>query len=75
MAILTHDEIITRVRSGEIGIDPFDERFVGPASIDLHLANQFRVFRRVRDIFHVTEDADYGDVTELIVVDDEDYFV
>jgi dCTP deaminase len=75
MAILTHDQIIKRVKDGEIGIDPFDERFVGPASVDLHLANQFRVFRRVRDIFHVTEAADYEDVTEIVEIGDDDYFV
>ncbi len=75
MAILTHDEIIARVRAGEIGIDPFDEKFVGPASVDLHLANQFRVFKRVRDIFHVDESAAYESVTEVVEVGDDDYFV
>ncbi len=75
MAILTHDEIIRRVRSGEIGIDPFDEQAIGPASVDLHLANQFRVFKRVRDIFHVTEEAAYEDVSEIVEVGDDDYFV
>jgi dCTP deaminase len=75
MSILTHDEIIRRVRSGEIGVDPFDEQFVGPASIDLHLASQFRVFKRVREIFHVTEEAAYEDVSEVIEVGDSDYFV
>jgi dCTP deaminase len=75
VAILTRDEIVRRVGGGEIGIDPFDERFVGPASVDLHLANQFRVFRRVRDIFHVTEAADYEDVTEIVEIAEDDYFV
>ena len=75
MAILTRDEIIRRVRAGEIGIDPFDEQFVGPASVDLHLATRFRVFKRVRDIFHVTEEADYEDVSEIVEVGDGDYFV
>ncbi len=75
MAILTHDEIIARVRAGEIGIEPFDEKFVGPASVDLHLANQFRVFKRVRDIFHVDESAAYESVTEVVEVGDDDYFV
>jgi len=75
VAILTHDEIIGRVRAGEIEIEPFDERFIGPASLDLHLANQFRVFKRVRDVFHVTESADYEDVTEVIEVHEGDYFV
>ena len=75
MAILTHDEILRRVRAGEIGLEPFTERQVGPASVDLHLANSFRVFRRVRDIFHVTEDADYEAVSEVVEVGDDDYFV
>ena len=75
MAILTRDEIIRRVRAGEIGIDPFDEQLVGPASVDLHLDSQFRVFKRVRDIFHVTEAAAYEDVSEVIEVGEGDYFV
>lgn len=75
MAILTRDEILRRVSAGEIEIDPFSESTVGPASVDLHLANHFRVFLRVRDIFHVTEDADYKAVSEVIEVRDEDYFV
>jgi len=75
LAVLTHDEIIRRVRSGEIGIDPFSEAKVGPASVDLHLHNQFRVFRRVREIFHVTEEADYSEVSEVITIPDDDYFV
>ena len=75
MSNLTHDEIIRRVRADEIGIVPFDERFVGPASVDLHLDSQFRVFRRVRDIFHVTEDAAYETVSEVVEVGDDDYFV
>ena len=75
MAILTRDEIIRRIGLGEIGLDPFSAEQVGPASVDLHLDNQFRVFRRVRDIFHVTEAADYSDVTEVITIAEDDYFV
>lgn len=75
MAILTHDEIIARVRAGEIGIDPFNPAAVGPASVDLRLGTQFRVFKRVRDIFHVTEEAAYEEVSELVEVAESDYFV
>ena len=75
MAILTRDEILRRLRAGDIEIDPFTEDTVGPASVDLHLANSFRVFRRVRDILHVTEDADYEAISELVNVGDDDYFV
>jgi dCTP deaminase len=75
MAILTHDEILRRLSSGQVEIDPFTNDQVGPASVDLHLANSFRVFRRVRDIFHVTEEADYEAVSEVVEVGDDDYFV
>lgn len=75
MAILTRDEILRRLRAGELDIQPFSEDQVGPASVDLHLANQFRVFKRVREIFHVTEDAAYEDVSEVVEVGDDDYFV
>jgi dCTP deaminase len=75
VSILTRDEILRRIDAGQIEIDPFSPDQVGPASVDLHLHNQFRVFRRVREIFHVTEAADYSEVTEVITVDDDDYFV
>jgi dCTP deaminase len=75
MAVLARDEILRRIRAGDIHIDPFSEDQIGPASVDLHLGNQFRVFKRVRDIFHVTEDADYESVTDLLTIDNDDYFV
>lgn len=70
MAVLTRDEILRRIKAGTVVIDPFDPAQVGPASIDLHLGRQFRVFRQVQDIFHVTDDADHRSVTDLIEVDD-----
>ena len=70
MAVLTHDEILKLVRQGDIVIDPFTEDQVGPASIDLHLDNKFRVFRALPHVHPVTEDASYEDVTELIEVED-----
>lgn len=73
MAVLTRPEILRRIDDGTIGIDPFDPAQVGPASIDLHLDRQFRIFRQVREIFHVTDEADYRSVTEVIEV--EDYFL
>jgi dCTP deaminase len=75
MAVLTRDEILRRLSAGEIVIDPYSESQVGPASVDLHLASTFRVFRRVREIFHVTEEADYEAVSEVIDVAPGDYFV
>ncbi|MDI3340269.1 MAG: dCTP deaminase [Sphaerobacter sp.] len=73
MAVLTRSEILRRIEAGTIVIDPFDPAQVGPASIDLHLGRQFRVFQPAQEIFHVTDDADYRSVTRLIEVDD--YFL
>jgi dCTP deaminase len=70
MSILTHDEILKEIAAGNIVIDPFDAERVGPASVDLHLGNEFRVFRKVHDIVRVTEAANYEEITEKIVVDD-----
>lgn len=73
MAVLTRDEILRRIAAGSIGIEPFDAAQVGPASIDLHLGRQFRVFQPAQEIFHVTDEADYRSVTRVIEV--EDYFL
>ena len=73
MAVLTHDEIRRYIDAGLLAIDPLDEAAIGPASIDLHLDRQFRLFRPVQEIFHVTDEADHRAVTQLIEV--EDYFL
>lgn len=75
VAILTRDEILRRIRAGEINVEPFSEEQVGPASIDLHLDNRFRIFRRVREVFHVTDDVRFEEVTDVITVPEGDYFV
>jgi dCTP deaminase len=73
MAILARDAILDRITTGSIRIDPFDPASVGPASVDLHLGTQFRVFKKVHEVLHVTEELQHPDVTELLEV--EDYFV
>jgi dCTP deaminase len=72
MSIITHDEILKLIRAGRIQIDPFSEQQVGPASIDLHLGNHFRVFKEIRRPFDVTEEADLDKITEQIHVPDGD---
>ncbi len=68
--ILTHDEILKEIAAGTITIDPYFPDCVGPASVDLHLGNEFRVFRKVHDIFRVTPTANYENITERITVAD-----
>lgn len=68
MSILTREEILREMEAGRIRIEPFDPEAVGPASVDLHLGEEFRVFRKAHEVVRVTEDTDYETVTEKITV-------
>jgi dCTP deaminase len=70
MSILTHDEILKEIEVGHIRIDPYDPTAIGPASVDLHLGSEFRVFRKARGVVRVTAETDYEAVTEKIHVTD-----
>ena len=72
MSILTHDEILKQIWSGKILIEPFSEVQVGPASVDLHLDNVFRVFKAVRHTFDVTEEAKVDEITDEVQIDEGD---
>lgn len=69
MAVLTHDEIIKRIEKGEIEIEPFDIKRVGPASIDLTLGYKFRTYKNLHDIVQLNSDKfDTDSYSELITV-------
>jgi len=70
MAILARNAILKAVKSGQIKIKPFNQSQVGPGSIDFHLDKTFRVFRRVKNIFHIKDKVDYKKVSRLITIDD-----
>jgi dCTP deaminase len=70
MPILTHDEILARVRSGDIVIDPYQEDCVGPASVDLHLGREFRVFKKMHEIYPVNDHSDFNRITDLVRTED-----
>lgn len=70
MAVLTRDEILKELDAGNLSINPLDKDSIGPASIDFHLDNTFRVFRQVKDLVHISEDIDYESATKLIRIDD-----
>lgn len=56
-------------------ITPLEMSQVGPTSIDLALGNEFRVFKKVRDIFHVKEDVRFEEISETVHVKDSDYLL
>lgn len=68
MTVLTRDEILKEMKKGRIKIEPFSKDQIGPASIDLSLSEEFRVFKKWKTA-PVSEDVDYKKFTKLIKVD------
>jgi len=75
MGTLGRAKILKLIDEGVVRIEPFRKEQVGPASIDLHLGNMFRVFEKTRDIFHIREDADYTQTTRSVNVEPSGYFL
>ncbi len=66
MSILTKNEIFKAIETGDIKIEPYDKSAVGAGSIDLRLDNKFRTFKKADQIYDVTEEMDYRDLTEAV---------
>jgi len=73
MSVIAQSELRKLIQDGTIKIEPFDESQIGPASVDLHVGKTFIIYKKVRDLCHVVDDADFSDITEEITV--EDHFV
>ncbi len=74
MVVLTREIILELIRKGEIKISPFEESQVGPASIDLHLGNKFRVLKKFREPLKVSEET-YKEATELVELEKDTSFL
>src|SRR3989338_3540406 len=74
MAILSDRDIKEKVKTGEITIEPFDTKNLQPASYDLHLDHEFRVYKP-----HTTEIIDpkisIQGMMEEIHLEEGKYFV
>lgn len=66
--VLTKPEILKKLREDVIKIEPFDERAVGPASVDLTLDNSIRVFDSKGEL--VTNETDYKRISRLVSIED-----
>jgi len=75
LAVLGRDQILRFIADGWLKIDPFERNQVGPASVDLHLGDTFRVFEKSREILHVREDADYKRITRTVRVEKDGYLL
>lgn len=62
--ILTKQEIIKEIGKGRIKIQPLKKSQIGPASIDLTLGSEFRIFKRKIFALRVDEGTDFRKVTK-----------
>ena len=63
--ILTRNEILKEINLKNIKITPFAKKNIGPASIDLTLDNEFRVFTNKKPVT-LNENSDYKKYTKLL---------
>jgi len=75
MGILIGEEIEKALAAGTIKVDPLEKSQVGPGSIDLTLGNEFRIFQNKSEVYHVTNDARFEDITTSVHVEDGDSIV
>jgi dCTP deaminase len=64
LSILGREAILQEIERGNIRIDPFSPERVGPASVDLHLSNAFRVFVHLPNELHLNGDIDFKAATK-----------
>jgi len=65
MSILTKNELKKEIKKKTIMIEPYNEKNIGPASIDLTLDNKFRIYKDEGTIV-VDENTDFEKYTTLI---------
>ena len=75
MSILIGSEIEKALENGSIRIEPLDSSQIGPGSIDLTLGNDFRVFDKKSEVYHVKNDSRFEDITTSVHVEDGSFEV
>jgi len=70
VSILGQSEILKEIEAGRIRIDPYSPDKVGPASVDLHLSNAFRIFVRLPRHLNVDDTVDYRSTTKGLWIPD-----
>ena len=73
MATLTKNEIQKAIDIGLIKIEPFVVEQIGPASVDLTLSNEFRIFKTQKDVYYIKDGSNFEDITESVFIKDDSY--
>jgi dCTP deaminase len=73
--ILTRDEILAEIGAGRIGIDPFVQDAIGPASADLRIGPEIRIFSPMPQVIPIVTASDYRDMTYKLELDEAGYII
>ena len=74
MSVLSDRSIREEIQAGRLVIDPWEERYLQPASVDLRLGREFRVFRNYR-LPYIDVKAEMPRLTEQESIEDEVPFI
>lgn len=72
--LLSDRDIRAEIKSGRLGVDPFDDSLVQPSSVDVRLDNLFRVFNNTR-YTHIDPAQRQDDLTTLVEPKEGEPFV
>ncbi len=75
MSVLIGKEIEKALKTKSIKVKPFDKSQIGPGSIDLTLGNDFRIFKKRSNIYHIKNESDFQEITKDVHVKDGGYIV
>lgn len=64
--ILTKKEVLKEIKNKHLVITPLKKSNIGPASVDLTLSNQFRIFTKHNKKVTLKESSDYTKYTKLV---------
>jgi len=65
--MLAKEEILKQIKRGRIKIEPFNEKAIGPVSVDLTLHNEFGIIKSKK--IELTENLDYKKYVKLVKAD------
>src|SRR6266542_92322 len=74
MAVLSDRDIREAIEARRLVIDPWDERYLQPASVDLRLGREFRVFRNYR-LPYIDPKQEMPNLTDLEVIEGDNPFI
>jgi dCTP deaminase len=74
MSVLSDRSIREEIDAGRLVIDPWNEHNLQPASVDLRLGREFRVFRNYR-LPYIDPKQEMPSLTELEIIDDASQFI